>query len=198
MNFCMFDYGVNRITPIKSLSLPLEVRYKSNEKFTPPQIWNGQLYRIKARKFVELYCEISFESLQLNECEPYISGAFGFSEATFLVESKKGKICELSTTDGLNVAEFDLDVINSPKSIRVRDYYILMFQKDRAMVNSIGIGRKSDGDSKFSWKFQPTSTASGFALADDNKTLIVAEYKGGITALDVDTGSILWQKDVHT
>ena len=79
MNYETEDYNSQRITPVKELKCPLSILDKIEEKFTPPVISNGIVYKVKARHYIGAYSEKNLSLLNTNESEPFIVGCFAFN-----------------------------------------------------------------------------------------------------------------------
>jgi outer membrane protein assembly factor BamB len=197
MNYLTQNYNPQRITPKHSLRFPLSVS-KIDGKFTQPVICDGLIFMSKAKVNVHAKDESLFQLHNENNEYPYVKGIFGGNSNSFLSEVTEGKIIELSCDNLQVLNEFDLGVTHSAKTISIGDFYILMYRKNRSRSFPLQVARKNFKDNSLLWQFQPENVISTFSVTEDNNFVVVADSKGTIYLLDINTGKVVWQQDVQS
>jgi len=192
------QFNARRLVPKRELQLPLSVVQQSKDKHTPPKIKDGVLYKIKPRSSFNAYLEENISLVKTNEAKPFIKGTFGYTESSILAETKEGEIVEIDSTSLEINDKFDLGVLQSSLTIVCKGFYIVEYRDVRAHGEPIKIGRKNIHENQLAWGFEPVNTIKSFSVTEDERTVVVTDHRGGISSLDIETGNVLWQKDVDT
>jgi len=199
MDYNTDQFNGTRIVPERSLSLPLNVIYQSKEQFTPFDICDGKLYRCKARISLNVYREDDLSLIKKNEEKPFVAGMFGFSDNSMLSVARSDdeeKVYEIDRDNLQIISEFDLGIISSSKTINCKDFYIVMFREERSYGSDIKVGRKNKSENQLVWGFKPEKSINSFSVTEDEKQVVVNDSHGGITLLDIESGEVLWSKNV--
>ncbi len=197
MDYLTENFTASRLAPKRNLRLPVTISYQSKEKFTPPKICGGALYKVKPGISVNAYCESDLTLRCLNDSEKFVKGVFGIGSEGVLIESKAGRIFRLSVPDLRMQEEFDLGILHSCRAVYLDGFHIVMFREERSRSYPLKVGRKSLGESKFDWCFAPDKSLSSFSVSDDKKLVVVTDSSGGVAALDIESGAELWKRSLE-
>lgn len=198
MDYVTEQFNAQRVPPSRKLRLPLNAVQQNTDRLTPPKIKNGIIYKIKPRVSVNAYQEDNLSLTKTNEKKPFIIGVFGFTDNEMLVETKEKAVEKVNLRSLDIVGELDLGIIQSSQAFFCKNFFIVEYQDERTYGEPIKLGRKNINENKLAWGFEPVHTIKSFSVTDDERKVIVGDYRGGISTLDIETGKVLWQKDVDT
>lgn len=200
MDYVTEQFNEQRLVPSRALKLPLCVVQQNADRHTPPELKNGVLYKIKVGDNLKAYREDDFSLLGKNASKSFIIGGFGYTNDTLLIENEAGEsnICKIKQNTLEVVEEFDLGIIHSLYTFVGKHFYIVACQEKRSWLGNIKLARKNFNENKLAWQFKPADVIKAFSVTEDEDIVIVTDHSGGISALDIETGQVLWQKDVDT